>query len=222
MALSVPTIAADSQVAKSALRSLFWTCQLIMSSIIATLSKDALAQPTSGGVVWMTGLSGAGKTTLADSLRSAIASRVQYACILDGDEIRGGVNSDLSFSAVDRMENIRRIGEISALLARQGAICIVAAISPFEVSRQRARRTVEPSPFIEVFVDTPLEVCVARDTKNLYQRAQSGEERNVTGISSPYERPIDPDLVLDTTKATVSECTAVLVAFLTKAALIRD
>ncbi|SAK68038.1 bifunctional sulfate adenylyltransferase subunit 1/adenylylsulfate kinase protein [Caballeronia calidae] len=167
-----------------------------------------------GIVVWLTGMSGAGKSTIAMALRRAIEPSCDFVCMLDGDDLRRGVNSDLGFSDADRHENIRRIGEIAVLLARQRAVCIVSAISPFEADRRLVRQLTEPLPFVEIFIDTPLDVCMTRDPKGLYRRALRGEIRQLTGFDSPYEKPSCPELTIDTSRSCVDSCTARIVEFL--------
>ncbi|CAF1112497.1 unnamed protein product [Adineta steineri] len=153
-----------------------------------------------GSTVWLTGLSGAGKSTIAFALEEYIVSKGLPAYCLDGDNIRCGLNKNLGFSDTDRVENIRRIAEVAKLFADAGLMCIVAFISPFEEDRECARRLHENSqiPFIEVFVSTPLSVCEARDVKGLYKKARTGLIEGFTGIGAPYESPSNPDLIIDT------------------------
>ncbi|CAF0806287.1 unnamed protein product [Rotaria sp. Silwood1] len=153
-----------------------------------------------GSTVWLTGLSGAGKSTIAFALEEYIVSKGLPAYCLDGDNIRCGLNKNLGFSDSDRFENIRRIAEVAKLFADAGLMCIVAFISPFEEDRASARKLHESSqiPFIEVFVNTPLSVCEQRDTKGLYQKARNGLLKNFTGIDAPYQAPVHPDVIVDT------------------------
>jgi bifunctional enzyme CysN/CysC len=151
-------------------------------------------------VVWFTGLSAAGKSTIANVLERKLHDLGRHTYLLDGDNIRGGLNRDLGFTDADRAENIRRTAEVSRLMVDAGVIVIASLISPFQRGRQMARELVEAGEFIEVFVDAPLETAEARDPKGLYERARRGEISNFTGIDSPYERPTAPELHIDTTR----------------------
>ena len=163
-----------------------------------------------GGVLWFTGLSGAGKSTIAQAVDKALFERGYQVYVLDGDNVRGGLNANLGFSPEDRAENIRRVGEAAALFADAGMLVISAFISPYRADRDRARaaadRLTGASGFVEVFIDADLAVCESRDPKGLYQRARSGEISDFTGISAPYEPPDSPDLVVDTADQSVDEC----------------
>jgi bifunctional enzyme CysN/CysC len=151
-----------------------------------------------GATVWFTGLSGSGKSTVAVEVERAVVSAGRMAYLLDGDNVRHGLNADLGFSAADRTENIRRIGEMARLFADAGVVAIVPVISPYRADRDRVRAIHEGVglPFVEVFVDTPLEVCESRDSKGLYAKARAGEITGFTGIDDPYEAPVAPDLRL--------------------------
>ncbi|MGA3352805.1 MAG: adenylyl-sulfate kinase [Acidimicrobiales bacterium] len=154
---------------------------------------------TPGGTVWLTGLPSAGKTTIAQALgKLVLAERARRAYLLDGDDLREGLNADLGFEEEDRAENVRRLGEVAILLARLGHLAVVSAISPYAASRKavRARHDDLGLRFIEVYVSTPLEVCEARDPKGLYAKARRGELASFTGISAPYEAPESPELSL--------------------------
>lgn len=153
-------------------------------------------------VVWLTGLSGAGKSTLADRLEQRLHARGLHTYLLDGDLLRGGLNRDLGFAAADRVENIRRVGEVARLMADAGLIVIVALISPFRQDRQAVRERFAPGEFFEVHVDVPLAVAEQRDPKGLYRKARAGLLKDFTGIDSPYEPPQAPELHVRT--ATVS------------------
>ncbi|WP_259374734.1 adenylyl-sulfate kinase [Roseateles aquatilis] len=145
-------------------------------------------------VVWLTGLSGAGKSTLADRLEQRLHARGLHTYLLDGDRLRGGLNRDLGFSAEARVENMRRVGEVAALMADAGLIVIVALISPFRHDRQAARERLAPGEFFEIHVDVPLAVAEQRDPKGMYRRARAGLLKDFTGIDSPYEAPEAPEL----------------------------
>jgi len=158
-----------------------------------------------GVVIWLTGLSGAGKSTIAHELEWRLLEMGKLAYVLDGDNIRHGLNSDLGFSPEDRKENIRRISEVAKLFADAGIITITAFISPYREDRERARSLLKEGEFIEVYVKCPLEVLIKRDPKGLYKKALAGEIKEFTGISAPYEEPEDPEIILETDKETVEE-----------------
>jgi bifunctional enzyme CysN/CysC len=151
-----------------------------------------------GVTLWLTGLSGSGKSTIADAVATRLFDLGRPAYVLDGDNVRHGLNADLGFSPADRSENVRRIGEVAALLADAGLIVLVPVISPYRADRDRARAAHATAGlrFVEVYVDTPLAVCEQRDPKGLYARARAGELRGMTGIDAPYEAPLSPDLVV--------------------------
>lgn len=161
-----------------------------------------------GCVVWLTGLSGSGKSTIARALEERLVADGHLAYVLDGDNIRHGLNSDLGFSPEARAENIRRIGEVAALFADAGVIVVTALISPYRADRARVRETVGTERFVEVFVDTPLEVCEQRDPKGLYRKARANEIPEFTGISAPYEAPEAAEVTLEAGSASVAECVA--------------
>ncbi len=165
-------------------------------------------------ILWLTGLSGAGKSTIADRLEQKLQALGRYTYLLDGDNVRHGLNKDLGFTDEDRVENIRRVAEVGKLMVDAGLIVIVAFISPFRAERRMARALVEEGEFIEVHVDTPLEVCEARDPKGLYARARKGELANFTGLDSPYEPPQRPELRLDTVRLSVDEAVDEVVRYL--------
>lgn len=157
-------------------------------------------------MIWFTGLSGSGKSTIAIALERELHSRGIMCRILDGDNIRSGINNNLGFTAEDRMENIRRIAEISKLFVDTGIVTIAAFISPDEAMRKLACDIIGREDFIEVYVNTPLEVCEERDVKGLYAKARKGDIKNFTGISAPFEGPAHPDLCLDTSALSLKEC----------------
>ena len=169
-----------------------------------------------GCTVWLTGLPSSGKSTIGFSLEHWLVQQGRLAYVLDGDNIRHGLNKNLGFSAEDRDENIRRIGEVTKLFADAGLISITSFVSPYRADRDRARKLHDEAgiPFIEVFVDTQLEECEKRDPKGLYKKARAGEIPNFTGISDPYEAPLNAEVVLKTTEAKLEECVATLVASL--------
>jgi adenylylsulfate kinase len=174
-----------------------------------------------GTVVWLTGLSGSGKSTVARALESRLFGEQRLAYVLDGDNLRHGLNADLGFSAHDREENIRRVGEVAALFVDAGVIVIAAFISPFRRDRDRVRATVGDARFIEVFLDVPLAVCESRDPKHLYDKARRGEIAEFTGITSPYEPPEAPDVVLHTELQDVEGCVASVHAELVRRGALR-
>ncbi len=159
-----------------------------------------------GLVIWLTGLSGSGKTTLALALEKELFSQGKFAMILDGDNIRSGINNNLGFTADDRKENIRRIAEVSKLFATAGIITIAAFISPTVEIRQMARGIIGEKDYFEVYINTPIEVCEERDVKGLYEKARKGEISDFTGISSPYDDPLNPDIIINTDGKPVDEC----------------
>jgi len=151
-----------------------------------------------GATIWLTGLSGSGKSTIAKELERQLTEQGKLCYILDGDNIRHGLNRDLGFSMEDRKENIRRIAEVAALMNEAGVIVITSFISPYLSDRSDAREVIGVERMIEVFIDTPLETCEARDPKGLYKKARSGEITQFTGISDPYEPPVNPEITIST------------------------
>jgi len=167
-----------------------------------------------GATVWLTGLSGSGKSTIAVATEAALVARRRLAYVLDGDNIRHGLNSNLGFSPDDRSENIRRIGEVAKLFTDAGVLVFTSFISPYRADRDRVRALFEPGDFVEVFVSASLETCESRDVKGLYQKARRGEIPEFTGISAPYEAPPSPELVLDTNRQGVEASVGELVGWL--------
>jgi len=165
-----------------------------------------------GMTIWLTGLSGSGKSTIGNAVCRQLFDDGMEVVVLDADNIRHGLNSDLGFSAEDRSENVRRLGEVSALLASFGTIVLVTAVSPFREDRQRARAIHElrDIPFIEVYVATSVEQCATRDTKGLYARARAGNYHGLSGVDAPYESPDNAEVVIETEGRTVSDCVTVL------------
>ena len=194
----------DRIVAKS--KNIFW--------VEGKITAEARAARTGhrGAVVWFTGLSGAGKSTIAQALERELFARGMQTYVLDGDNIRHGLNSNLGFSPEDRVENIRRVSEVAKLMADSGVVAITAFISPYRMDRRRAREIALEgnAEFVEVFVDAPLEVCEARDPKNLYKKARAGEIREFTGIDAPYEPPEDAEINVHTDRQTVNESVATI------------
>jgi adenylylsulfate kinase len=167
-----------------------------------------------GVTIWLTGLSGSGKSTIAVAAERELVDRGRLAFVLDGDNIRHGLNRNLGFSPEDRTENIRRIGEVSKLFSEAGVIVFSSFISPYRSDRDAVRALMGPGDFVEVFVDASLDTCEARDVKGLYKKARAGEIPEFTGISAPYEAPESPELVLDTNRQRVEESVDRLVEFL--------
>ncbi len=194
----------DRKAAKS--KNIFWTEGKI------TARQRAMRSGHHGAVIWLTGLSGAGKSTIAQALERELFHRAMHTYVLDGDNIRHGLNSNLGFSPEDREENIRRVSEVAKLMADAGAVVITAFISPYRMDRRRAREIALEgnAEFIEVFVEAPLEVCETRDPKSLYKKARAGEIRDFTGIGAPYEAPEDPEIVVHTDEQTVDESVATI------------
>ncbi len=159
-----------------------------------------------GLVVWFTGLSGSGKSTIAHAAEEQFFRKGYSTIVLDGDNVRHGLCSDLGFSEADRVENIRRLGELSKLFVSAGMITLTAFISPFRRDREWVRSLLGERDFVEVYCHCPLDVCEARDPKGLYKKARRGEIKNYTGISSPYEEPEEPELILDTAEYALEEC----------------
>ena len=175
-----------------------------------------------GVIIWLTGLSGAGKTTLGTVLTRKLFESGFLAYMLDGDKIRQGLNCDLGFSPEDRKENIRRVAEVAKLFADSGFLVVVAFISPFRAGRDKVRAELQQGRFVEVFVDCPLEVCEIRDSKGLYAKARSGKLKDFTGISSPYENPLSPEVHLQTHKMGIDECITKIVDCLVDAEVIEN
>ncbi len=172
-----------------------------------------------GAVIWFTGLSASGKSTLAHALENALFERGCKTYVLDGDNIRHGLNKDLGFSPEDREENIRRIGEVAKLFADAGLIVLTAFISPYRADREKARK-LNPKNFIEVYVKCDIDICEQRDPKGLYKKAKAGEIPEFTGISAPYEEPENPEITIDTGKCTPEEAVTTLLNYLKEKGII--
>jgi len=170
-----------------------------------------------GVLLWFTGLSASGKSTIAYTLEHALVQRGHLAYVLDGDNIRHGLNKNLGFSAEDRQENIRRIGEVGKLFVDAGLITMTSFISPYRADRDTARKTVGEDRFFEIFCNPPIEVCEQRDPKGLYKKARAGELKGFTGVDDPYEPPLKPEMVIDTANVSPQQATVMLIGLLEKA-----
>jgi adenylyl-sulfate kinase len=202
---SYPRRTADS-LHKS--HNIFWTSGRI------TAGQRALHQGHAGRVVWLTGLSCSGKTTIAAELERQLFERGKLSYVLDGDNMRHGLCSDLGFSPKDRAENIRRVGEVAKLFADAGVICVTAFISPYRADRDTIRQNLPSGQFVEVYLNIPVEACEQRDSKGLYAKARAGTIRDFTGVNAPYEPPTKPEIELPTAQLTVEECVTRIMAFL--------
>jgi bifunctional enzyme CysN/CysC len=167
------------------------------SHSIDKLARSAIKHQKAA-IVWFTGLSGSGKSTIANLVEAQLAHAGHHTMLLDGDNMRHGLNRDLGFTDEDRVENIRRVGEVAKLFVEAGTLVLCSFISPFAAERRLVRSLVEPGEFVEIFVDTPIEDCISRDPKGLYAKAKAGQIKNFTGVDSPYERPEQAELVLRT------------------------
>lgn len=167
-------------------------------------------------ILWFTGLSGSGKSTIANALEEMLFNNSNYAYLLDGDNVRHGLNNDLGFDDASRVENIRRVGEVAKLFVDSGQIVLTAFISPFISDREIVRNLVDKDEFIEVFIDTPLDVCESRDPKGLYKQARAGEIKDFTGIDSPYEKPVHADIHVDNNDSSVEMVCEQIIYFLLK------
>jgi bifunctional enzyme CysN/CysC len=185
-------------------------------------SEDTKERAVARGTIWFTGLSGAGKTTVATTLKAVLDRRGVRTYMLDGDLLRTGLNADLTYSDEDRVENVRRVAEVALLFAKEGHLSLVTVISPYEAGRKiaRARHDSLGIPFVEVYVATPLDVCESRDPKGLYARARRGEVQRFTGISAPYEVPDDAEISLFTKDKTPDQSAAEVLALLEELGLV--
>jgi adenylylsulfate kinase len=173
-----------------------------------------------GCTVWLTGLSGSGKSTIAVELEKRLLERGVRTYILDGDNIRHGLNKNLGFSPEDRTENIRRIGEVAKLFCDAGLVALTAFISPYRADRDQVRAIMQLGDFIEVFVDCPVEVCEQRDVKGLYKKARAGEIKEFTGVSAPYEAPSVPELVIETSDQSVEKSALQILTYLERQGIV--
>ena len=181
-----------------------------------TLAMREQRQGHAGCVIWLTGLSGAGKTTIATELERRLFDAGLRTCLLDGDALRRGLCSDLGFDAAARRENIRRAGEVAGLFADAGAVAVCAFISPFREDRDQIRRSLGAGRFVEVFVNAPIEVCEKRDVKGFYAKARTGQIKDFTGISAPYEPPLKPEFEIRTDRLTIAESVDALFQHMTR------
>ena len=197
-------------------KNIFWH----HGKLDARMREDKLKQK--GAVIWLTGLSASGKSTVAREVELALIENGKNATVLDGDNIRHGLNSNLGFSPADRTENIRRIGEVSKLFCESNVIALTAFISPYRADRDMVRKIIPESQFFEILCDTPIEVCEQRDPKGLYKKARAGEIPEFTGISAPYEAPLKPELVLKTGSETLEESTRRLLNLLVERGILQS
>ena len=184
-------------------------------------NRRACARTAKPCVLWFTGLSGSGKSTIANIVERELHARGVRTYLLDGDNVRHGLSKDLGFTDADRVENIRRVGEVARLMVDAGLVVLTAFISPFRSERALARSMVDAGEFVEIFVDTPLAVVEARDPKGLYKKARRGELKNFTGIDSPYEAPQTPELHVDTSQQTPEQAATAIVDALVARGIVR-
>jgi len=183
---------------------------IVPHSFNVTREQRREAKNHNSFLLWFTGLSGSGKSTIANAVEKALFAKGINTYILDGDNVRKGLNSNLSFSPEDRTENIRRIAEVANLMVDAGVVVLAAFVSPYIKDRENIRKIVGLDNYVEIFVNTPLEECEKRDVKGLYAKARAGEIQNFTGVNAPYEHPTAPDIEIDTTKVTVNEGVSVI------------
>ena len=187
---------------------------IIPQNFVINKEKKSILKNHKPCIIWFTGISGSGKSTIANILEQELYDLQIHTTLLDGDNIRNGLNKDLGFTDSDRIENIRRIGEVSKLMVQSGLVTIVSFISPFKSERKLVRDLVNKKEFIEVFVNTPLEIAEKRDPKGLYKKARSGKLPNFTGIDSPYEMPENPEIILETINSSPKECAKKIITYL--------
>jgi bifunctional enzyme CysN/CysC len=185
-------------------QNIYWQAVDVDKSVRAQIKSQKAC------VLWFTGLSGAGKSTIANMVEKQLFALGRHTYLLDGDNVRHGLNRDLGFTDADRVENIRRVAEVSKLMVDAGLIVLVSFISPFRAERQLARNLLEPGEFLEIFIDTPLNEAEKRDPKGLYKKARTGEIKNFTGVSSPYEPPESPEIRIDTTTLSAEDAATLI------------
>jgi adenylylsulfate kinase len=193
---------------------------VVWHNATVTRQRRELQNGHRGAIIWFTGLSGAGKSTLAHAVEESLHLNGCRTFVLDGDNVRHGLCGDLGFSAKDREENIRRIGEMAKLFMEAGMIVLTAFISPYQADRNRVREMVQPGDFIEIFCDSSIEICEERDVKGMYKKARAGQIKDFTGISSPYEAPESPELVVNTGEDKLADCVKLVLDEILKRALI--
>ncbi|MDP2486168.1 adenylyl-sulfate kinase [Pseudoalteromonas marina] len=187
---------------------------IVWHNYATTKAQRSEQKKHKSAILWFTGFSGSGKSTVANALEAALNQQGVHTYLLDGDNVRHGLCKDLGFSDEDRIENIRRVGETAKLMTDAGLLVLTAFISPFRAERDMVRNLVDDGEFIEVFIDTPLDVCESRDPKGLYKKARAGEIKHFTGIDSNYEVPTKPEIILDTSKNTLDQSVAQLITYL--------
>ena len=197
------------------------TSNIVLHQASVTRARLESMNGHRGAIIWFTGLSGAGKSTLAHALEEVLHQRGCRTFVLDGDNVRHGLCRDLGFTFQDRSENIRRVGEVAKLMMEAGVIVLTAFISPFQKDRELVRTMVEPNDFVEIYCDCPIQACEARDVKGLYKKARLGEIYEFTGISSPYEAPENPNLIVNTSETDVNRSVQQVEEFLISIGLIK-
>src|SRR5438477_10598111 len=198
------------------------TKNIVWHNAIITKADRHRMNGHKSAILWYTGLSGAGKSTLANKVEEKLFERGMHTYVLDGDNIRHGLNKGLGFTTEDRKENIRRIGEVAKLFVDAGAFVSTAFISPYRSDREMVRSIVQAGEFIEIYVYAPLEVCEDRDPKGLYKKARAGEIKNFTGIDDPYEAPANPELLINATSTSPQKAAILLLQYLEKQGIIRS
>lgn len=197
------------------------TSNIVLHQASVTRARRESMNGHRGAIIWFTGLSGAGKSTLAHALEEVLHQRGCRTFVLDGDNVRHGLCRDLGFTFQDRSENIRRVGEVAKLMMEAGVIVLTAFISPFQKDRELVRTMVEPNDFVEIYCDCPIQACEARDVKGLYKKARLGEIYEFTGISSPYEAPENPNLIVNTSETDINRSVQQVEEFLISIGLIK-